>query len=203
MPYMSLTVIWIFSDETDDIRRRRAALVHDEVRVHVRDSRATESRALEPRRLDQPPGGIAFGIPEHAPGARHPKRLRGLATVEAPLHRDAGCRSCRPARARSTVSTMTPRAGKPARPVAPGDLPPRQALQALPRDEERHRLDRPSRIHTPRVPAFIASAPPTVPGMPTANSMPGEPLRERVAHDVREDARRARLDLGAVARSAP
>ena len=101
---------------------------------------------------------------------------------------------------RSTASTMMPRAGKPARAGSP----------TRSRDHARRRAPRPGTnsvtdstiepIHSSRLPAFIASAPPTVPGMPTANSSPVRPSENASCTTRREDDAGARAQVVALER---
>src|SRR5947207_10067355 len=68
-----------------DVARRRAAPVHDEVRVLGGDLRAVDPLALEPALLDQPVGEVAGRILPDAPGRREGERLRGLLVLQADL----------------------------------------------------------------------------------------------------------------------
>src|SRR5512146_1914033 len=54
-------------DERDHVLRRRAAEVHDEVRVQRGDLRPPHLVPLEPHLLDEPPGKVARWVLEDAP----------------------------------------------------------------------------------------------------------------------------------------
>src|SRR5690606_14400680 len=54
-------------DQALDIRGARAAVVHDEVRVQLRDAGAPDALALEPGGLDQARGMVPRRVLEHRP----------------------------------------------------------------------------------------------------------------------------------------
>src|SRR5438270_11654459 len=65
-------------DESQDVARGRIGVGDDEVGVPVAHFGAADTRALEPRLIDQHPGADAAGILENAAGALVAERLTRL-----------------------------------------------------------------------------------------------------------------------------
>src|SRR5258706_11680649 len=73
-------------DERLDVGRARSTGIHDEVRMLRRHLRAPDRMALQPARLDEARGVVAFGIAKDAARVRLVERLRGDAAREELAH---------------------------------------------------------------------------------------------------------------------
>src|SRR5688572_17016732 len=69
-------------DQLLDVRSARGSVVHNEVRVHLRDARAADAMSLEAGGIDQPRRVIARRVREHRAARPLADRLRRLATRE-------------------------------------------------------------------------------------------------------------------------
>ena len=178
-PLRSHTARWAGSHQCLHVGGQRPAVVHDEVRVPLREARAAHPRALQPGGLDQPTRVIAARVLEDRTGVRLPMRLAGeppalahvvhARTDRRRVVRRAGRRSTR---RHDEARAADARAGSRRR-AARGRARPARPCRVESLDRRRPRR----RISPPYAPAFMNSAPPTVPGMPSAYSSPASAAR--------------------------
>src|SRR5512138_917663 len=69
-------------NELFDVGGTRGAVVHDEVRMHLRDARTADAKALEPARIDQSRRVIAWRVREDRAARPLADRLRRLTARE-------------------------------------------------------------------------------------------------------------------------
>ena len=130
--------------------------------------RAADPRALQPRLLDQPARVIAGRIAEHRAAARLAERLGCVAPGEHRLQRRHRARAC-PRRSAASRPGTTRRPRPRTRAVGDRELARAAACGRCRRRSIVSTLSTRSHVSPPNAPAFIASAPPTVPGMPAKN----------------------------------
>ena len=156
------------ADQRLDVGSRRLACVQDEVRVLVRDHGAAEPPALLARLLDETArrsrradcgtrsrsSGTPSGCAAVAPREHRLDRVHRARSVVLELERRAQSHSAgRSAHAAITDLVLRAR--------APRISPPRSIVVTLSTCVH---------VSPPKAPAFIASAPPTVPGIPAKNA---------------------------------
>ena len=94
------------------VRRGRARVRDDEVRVLLGDPRPADPETLRSRRLDQPGGVVAVGVLEDRPAVRLGERLRPPAPLPAPPPSAPGSRPRRRGRAGRRRRPRSPPSGR-------------------------------------------------------------------------------------------
>ena len=162
-------------DQLVHVGRPRARLGDEEVGVLLGHDRAADAHALAAGGVDEAAGGIAGRVREHR------ARVLPARLVLAPPAHDL----VDPSRARARDRRVHRRRSRPPRPTRGRQ---RRACgtrgRAAARPSSRTRLSPRSKTRAPRItssvcapwpPAFMRTAPPTEPGMPTKNSSPATP----------------------------